>query len=270
MFHTRLCNQKNSHTRKSLTSLLQVKMNCRKHLRPLPIIFLSLPNIAFTNRFSTNIIMVSPNVSIKKFRQWKSLLPGVVLLVICIFIALSVYKDYGISWDENAQRKIGALTYDYITKGDKTLLTYEMRGLGTGFELPLIYVEKWLGYEDRHDIFPARHLVTHLFFLIGVFCGYILALRLFKNQFLACLTFLMLAFHPRIYAHSFFNTKDIPFLAAVLIALLIAQVAFEKNKALWFLLLGLTCGYATSIRAMGVIFAPIISISVDRYDQVSC
>jgi 4-amino-4-deoxy-L-arabinose transferase-like glycosyltransferase len=132
-------------------------------------------------------------------------------------------------------------------------------------------MEKWLHLEDARDIYLARHLATHLFFLLGVFCGYLLAWRLFKDRFIACLAFLMLAFHPRIYAHSFFNTKDIPFLAAFLIALFIFQIAFENNKAIWYLILGIACGYATSIRAMGIIFIPTIGLFfvIDLFRAIS-
>ncbi len=83
--------------------------------------------------------------------------------------------------------------------------------------------------------------------------------RLFGSQFIACLAFIMLAFHPRIYAHSFFNTKDIPFLATVLMLMLAAQVAFQKDKWGWYLLAGVASGYATSIRAMGILFAVVIT-----------
>src|SRR6202012_1794600 len=61
-----------------------------------------------------------------------------------------------------------------------------------------------------------------------------------------------------LYAHSFFNSKDIPFTAMILIALTLCQVAFEKNKPTFFFLLGLACGYATSIRIMGVMLAVFI------------
>ena len=42
--------------------------------------------------------------------------------------------------------------------------------------------------------------------------------------------------------------------------MLISQVAFEKNKPVWYLLLALACGYATSIRAMGILLLPCISL----------
>src|ERR1039458_6127656 len=70
---------------------------------------------------------------------------------------------------------------------------------------------------------------------------------------MACLGFVMYAFAPRIYAHSFFNSKDIPYLAMFMITFAISQYAFEKNKRWLFIILGIACGYTTSLRIMGVI-----------------
>jgi hypothetical protein len=189
---------------------------------------------------------------------FKNYLPGIALLIASLFIGLSCYKDYGISWDEPTQRELGTVTYNYVTNGDTGLKDYAHRALGTSFELPLIFIEKWLGLAESKGIYEMRHLVTHIFFLISVFCGYVLALRLFKNQYTACLAFLMLAFHPRVYAHSFFNSKDVPFLSAFLIAMLACHIAFEKNKAWYYLLAGIAVAYGTAIRGVGLVFIPCV------------
>jgi len=187
-------------------------------------------------------------------------IPGLLLFIASVIISLLVYKDYGLGYDEVIQRLVGITNYEYIFHNDQTLKTIEFRDLGAGFELPLVFIEKLFNLDDSRDIFMTRHLVTNLFFLFSVFCGYVLALRLFKDQYIACLCFILLAFHPRIYAHSYFNTKDIPFLSMFIIVFLLCQVAFEKNKPVWYLLLGFGCGYATSIRAMGILLVPCITL----------
>ncbi|HTN46986.1 MAG TPA: glycosyltransferase family 39 protein [Flavipsychrobacter sp.] len=179
-------------------------------------------------------------------------LPGLLLLAAAVLVALLTYQDFGISWDEQVQRKMGEVSYDYIFKGDKALDTYIERDHGVGFELVLLLVEKAVDAKDFRDVFLTRHLATHVFFLLGAFAGYVLALRLFNKQWLAVLAFLMIVVNPRLYAHSFFNSKDIPLLSAYLISLLLAELSFRSNKLYAFLLLGLSCGYATSIRILGI------------------
>ncbi|HXS35367.1 MAG TPA: phospholipid carrier-dependent glycosyltransferase [Flavipsychrobacter sp.] len=179
--------------------------------------------------------------------------PGIILFILSLLIGVLCFKDYGMSWDEPIQRGIGVISYNYVFKGDSTLKNHQDRDLGTGFELPLVFLEKGAKLTDSRHIFLMRHLVTHVFFLVAVFIGYTLIYRLFKSQSIACLGFILLAFNPRIYAHSYFNSKDIPFLSAILITFAICQLAFQKNKTWWYVLLGLACGYATSIRSMGIL-----------------
>jgi hypothetical protein len=195
--------------------------------------------------------------AIAKLRQhW----PGVILFCVSLLIGILSYQDYGMSWDEPAQQGLGRINYAYIFDGNNTLRTYNDRAYGAGFELPLICIEKWAHIVHSRDVYLFRHIATHLFFLLGVFCGYILAYRLFKDRLIAILAFIMLAFHPRIYAHSYFNTKDVPLLSALLIVMLVADIAFKKDKWPWYVLLGVACGYATSIRLIGILFLLLLSL----------
>ncbi|MFI5195447.1 MAG: phospholipid carrier-dependent glycosyltransferase [Chitinophagales bacterium] len=184
--------------------------------------------------------------------------PGILLFLVAMLIGLLTYQDYGISWDEPTQVDIGRTNYDYVTHESKQLLTLSNKEYGAGFEIPLIFIQRKMNITDERDIYLMRHLVTHIFFLISVLFGYVLIYRLFKNQFLACLGFFMLAFAPRIYAHSFFNTKDIPALSMFLISFTIFHAAFKEKKAALFLILGITCGYTTGIRVMGIMLGVLV------------
>ena len=185
-------------------------------------------------------------------------LPGLVLFLIALIIGIVTNKDYGICWDEFYQRRTAMVTWDYVFNHKNDLLTYMDRQYGVGFELPLIFIEKCFKLTQLKDIYAMRHMVTHIFFLCSAFAGYALVYRLFKNKIMAMLGFIMLAFSPRLYAHSYFNTKDIPFLCVFLITLMFAQIAFEKDRKWYYFVLGLLCGYTTSIRIMGIMLAGFI------------
>jgi hypothetical protein len=98
-----------------------------------------------------------------------------------------------------------------------------------------------------------RHACGYLFFLLGAWCGYLLALRMFRKQWIALLGMAMLLLQPRIFAHAFFNSKDVPFLVALLIALYAISYAFERRRVFAFILAGAACGYATGIRTIGLL-----------------
>ena len=101
-------------------------------------------------------------------------LPGILLFLIALLIGLLTYQDYGISWDEAISRNNGILSFDYIFNNDESLLIYKDRQYGVGFELVLVFLERWMKLKDTRDVFLMRHLVTHIFFLISVLAGYIL------------------------------------------------------------------------------------------------
>ena len=193
-----------------------------------------------------------------KIKKAADYVPGIVLFLIFLVAGLLIYQDYGIAWDEPIMRGEGLLSYNYLVHGQQELFTTPTDNHGSGFELLLIFLEKGLHLSDSRDIYLMRHLVSHVVFLISAFCLYVLVFRLFKNRFIACLGFLMLVLSPRIYAHSFFNSKDVPFLSVLIIALMVCQMAFEKNRPLLFLAAGLAAGYATSIRVMGIMLFGII------------
>ncbi len=185
---------------------------------------------------------------------------GLLLFILSLAVAIFTFRDYGMSWDEYIQRGLGNISYDYVTKGDTLLKHYEDRAYGSAFEMLLIKAEQQFHLTDTRQVFFMRHFITHLLFLLSAFCGFVLIQRLFKNGALSCLGFILLVYHPRLYAQSFFNTKDIPFLSFVLISMLLAHIAFAKNKAGWFALLGIACGCATGTRIMGILPAAIFSV----------
>src|SRR5690554_4886050 len=155
---------------------------------------------------------------------------GFILFGAALLIGILTYHSYGLSWDDGMQRGTGVENYKYVFENDPSLLTWVDRDYGPAFELLLVIGEKRLELTDMHDIYFFRHLVTHIFFLIGaLFCFFLVDL-LYKNKVLAAMAFLMIVLHPRLYAHSFFNTKDIPFLAMFFISFYLLALAFKRKR----------------------------------------
>jgi len=207
---------------------------------------------------NTATVTIPPRIKANFWVRLTPYFPGIILFIIALIIGLFVFRDYGVSWDEPAQRDPGLLSYNYIFFDNQALFTTPTDNHGAGFELLLVFFEKWMNLTDSRDVYLMRHIAAHIFFLISVFAGYILIFRLYRNKFIASLGFIMLAFAPRIYAHSFFNTKDMPFLAMFIITLACCQIAFKNNKPWLFLILGTLCGYTTSIRIMGIMLGAFI------------
>ena len=188
---------------------------------------------------------------------------GLIICALFLLAGLVLAGDYGIGRDEMQQRlnAIGGLNYirgNAAAIADQSLLSGVDRVYGLAFELPLLLAERAWGLADYHYIHRLRLTLTHLFFIVGGFCCYRLAYHLFNNRLLALFALLLYLLHPRIYAHSFFNSKDLPFLTMFSIALYLLERAFRRDTLAGFALLGVAVGVLTNLRVMGIMLFPAV------------
>ena len=185
-----------------------------------------------------------------------------VVLAVFVAVGVAVLDDYGVSFDEPAERDRAVTVVDYVL-GDGPLVgpsnqSHTTRHYGVSFEAPLVLAERLLGLTDSRAVYLLRHLLTHLFFLTGGFFCWLLAHRMFADRRLALFALLLYLLHPRLYAHSFFNSKDIPFLAMFMIALWLVERAFRRDTAAAFALCGAGVGVLVDLRVMGLaLFAAV-------------
>ena len=185
-----------------------------------------------------------------------------VALAVFAIVGVGALDDYGVWFDETIQRKIGYASFSYIL-GDEDALLYDRARAhdwfyGVAFEVPLIAVERLLRLEDSRDMHLSRRLLTHAFFLVGGFFAWLLAYRLFGSRAIALFAMLIFLLHPRLYAHSFFNTKDLPFLSMFMISLYLTHRAFRRDTVRAFALCGVGVGLLVNIRIMGVMLIPAV------------
>jgi len=193
-------------------------------------------------------------------------------IVVCLFFAaylfigISIFKDYGISWDEHVSRMNGVITVKYVVERDQTLFTYRDRYYGTAFETLLVAMEGFLNLtENPRAIFFMRHLVTFLFFYLSVFFFYLLCKYRFGDWKIGLLGSLFLILSPRIFADSFYNSKDIPCLALFIISVYTLVRYLDKKTLFRGALHALTCALLIDIRILGIIvpFFTLILIIAD-------
>ena len=163
------------------------------------------------------------------------------------------------AWDETTQRRIARANAAYIAAGATDDLHYRDHSYyGIAFEMPLLLLERALQLQDSRHIYLTRHLITHLLFIAGGFACAMLAYRMLGSRWIAMFAMLIFLLHPRLYAHSFFNTKDIPFAVTLVIALYLTHRAFRKDTIGAFLLCGIGVGIAINLRPFGLMLLPLI------------
>lgn len=191
------------------------------------------------------------------------------IFFLCLLaLGLFVYKDYGISFDEPAQRLIGItnlnhvarhfnhqaiINNDSLTQFPKKLDQITDRDYGVIFELPAAFMEHALDLKLERDIYFARHLLTFLFFLAGVISVYCMAQRRFNDWRIGLLAATFLILSPRIFADAFYNDKDLVFLSVFAIAMNTAIGFLIKPSWKTAMIHGLACAIAIDARIMAVI-----------------
>ena len=191
---------------------------------------------------------------------------GFGLLIACAFllaIGAAILDDYGVSIDENKQREIAEINWRYVS-GEGALdwgrVLDHNRFYGVAFELPVLLAGKALGLDDRRHIHLLRHAAAHLLFLAGAACCGLLARRMTGSTAAAFLAFGLFVLQPRIYAHSFFNSKDVPALALFAVCLWLAHRAFRRGGPGPFLLCGAGVAVLTNLRIpAGLVLAAAVA-----------
>lgn len=178
-----------------------------------------------------------------------------------LLLGALIAGHYGLAWDETESRHLGQLNLDYLA-GDPALLSEPDRLIGPALEIALAAVERALGVTDPRYAFLLRHFLTFLVFFAAAVVFYRLCRKRFGPGLAAAGAVFFIA-HPRIFAHSFFNSRDIGFLAAVVFAVASLEAFLEKPGPRTALAHAAFTGFAIATRIMGV-WIPLATLIVAR------
>ena len=205
---------------------------------------------------------LSPIIRLSPLRRIPFWAQALALCALFAIAGVAIVDDYGIVGDEATNREIAIANIDYIANGDISRLSQPKdiawRYYGVAFDtLLFLLVERAFGLQDSRDIYLARHLIMHLFFIAGGFVCGMIAYRILGSRWIGLFAMLLFLLHPRLYAHSFFNVKDIPFAVLLLIALYLAHRAFRKDTLGAFLMCGVVVGLAINLRPFALLLLPM-------------
>ena len=196
-----------------------------------------------------------------------------------LIMGLFIFQDYGISWDEEIQRKHGLITVDYVNEvfgkpfysnklvPEHSLHTYDFRFHGTFFQNTCFLFEKVLGIKDIKGAYLLRHLGVFLIFWMACFAFYKLLRLRFKEWWLALIGVTILVLTPRIFAHSFYNPKDLPFLSFFIMSIWALFMFLDKRNMRWAVILALLSAVLMNARVLGVL-VPIITLIIMCFEWI--
>ena len=199
-----------------------------------------------------------------------------IIPLILILIGYAVYRDYGISLDEEISRNNGLVSIKYICdflfphysdnfeliKNVPDIKNYGFDKIyGAFFDILLIaIIEIFLGIKNFSEIFYYRHLANHYLFIVSIVCFYFLCLNIFKNKLYSLFGAAILYTSPRIFAESFYNNKDLAFLSFFIFLIFFSIKFIKKPNYYNAFLLAIFAALTTHIRIVAIYVGFLIAL----------
>jgi len=153
--------------------------------------------------------------------------------VALLLLGVTLFSDYGLSWDEVPTREFGLRYLLNEVPNRQALDSLRVASgpaferFGPLFEIALVKIEQALIMSDSREIFMMRHLVTFFVFVLAVFLFHRLCRRRFGHG-IALLASVCMVASPQMFAHAFYNTKDIAFMTAFIGVMLALDTVLEN------------------------------------------
>ena len=190
-----------------------------------------------------------------------------------LIIGISIFRSFGISIDEPFHRTSGYFwlyviikdlffSSDYLIylknlldgmEWSKDFFAGNYQTYGPIFDLLSAVLEQSVGINSDKDAFELKHLLTFLFFFVsGIYFFALLNQRYYNKLFSIFLVFIYFS-SPRIFAESFYNSKDITFMSFCVFSIFHYFSSFKKNNFKHLIFFSLFAALATQIRIMGIL-----------------
>ena len=186
--------------------------------------------------------------------------------ILYLFIGLLIFQDYGLSWDEPISRINGFVTLNYIydllniqtIKGYENIKIYRDNYYGVVFDLPVAFIENIFFNNNSKSFYLLRHFSTFLIFYISSICFYLICKKFYSFQ-ICLIGVLLYITMPRIFAESFYNNKDVVFLAFFTITNYYFIIFIQNKNFINLLKFSIVVGLLIGTRIIGIII-PIFVI----------
>lgn len=194
------------------------------------------------------------------------------LFFLSLFIVgIFIFSDYGLSVDDDNSRVNGFVSLKYIFEiffsehtfkidniiNVPNINIYEQRYNGSAFDLPMAFFELIFKITDSRQIYLFRHFFNFLLFFTSVFIFYKIVKNRYNSYFTGILGATFLLASPRIFAESFYNTKDICLMSLFIINLFTAINFIEKPNIKTAIIFSIISSLTIDIRILGI-FLPVL------------
>ena len=196
-------------------------------------------------------------------------------------LGVALHRDYGMSWDEPADRLGALVSAKYVALRLAPGLVARQPRLadipnlrqhadadhGVLFMLPLVVMEALWPGPDPAEWAYRRHLVMFLLFVAGAWVVYRLGWARLGSWRWGLAGAALLVLSPRLFAEAFYNSKDVVFLSLFTLAVRTLTRLLRRptaGRALWH---AVATAVALDVRSMGVLL-PLLTLGFGALEMV--
>lgn len=156
--------------------------------------------------------------------------PILAFLALGVVVGLLFVRDYGISTDEPRNAEVGAKALQ-VYAGSREYFELDSLAEHGPFYFMLFSAtsEALVRLIPRWLLADGRHFTNYLSFLAGVFCYYLICLRVVRPR-AALLATVLFATQPLLFGSAFINQKDIPFMTLCLAVVALGLSAGDGQR----------------------------------------
>ena len=145
-----------------------------------------------------------------------------VLFLVFLLLCWSIIPDFGVTLDDQFYYSNGVNTYEYVKhfflnlfKNEINLEEYrsKLKEWPIIFELLLVLISKLFNINEMEKIYLVSHQLNFIIFFVSLMYFHKLIYQRFNSYILATLSIFFLVLSPRIFAESFYNSRDIFFMS---------------------------------------------------------
>ncbi|WP_035567967.1 hypothetical protein [Hymenobacter sp. IS2118] len=189
-----------------------------------------------------------------------------------LLLGLLLTPDYGMSWDEPAEREAGYVSLQYVAQrlapyvpqspyltGWPVLRTYRDADHGVAFQLPMAVMEAIFSRHDLQRAYWLRHFLVFGTFVLGTWAIFRLASARFASWKWGLVAAGILVLSPRIFAEAFYNYKDLVFMNLFVLGGYTLTRLLRRPTAGRAVVHALVTALATDVRIMGLLL-PVLTL----------
>ena len=188
-----------------------------------------------------------------------------------LLLGLLLTNDYGMGWDEPAERQAGYISLRYVAQrltpsvlaaghlaNLPELATYSDADHGVAFQLPMAVLEATFFRHDPRGAYWMRHFLCFATFVLGAWAVYRLGRDRFGSWRWGLVGAAVLVLSPRIFAEAFYNYKDLVFMNLFALGGYTLTRLLRRPTAGRALVHALVTALAADVRIMGLLL-PVLT-----------